>query len=163
MIFYNHEIPASGASKLPRYLDMDFYARQDGIPFTFSSNLTHALRAAVRRVNWEKRFSGTEELSVWLRERLVENGFRLIGNGGRVSPAVITIELPTQVSSVKFGGAMQEAGYLLSFNSEYLRRKNWVQVCLLGECAREKVVALANAINRVYSKLQPKTAAVAAD
>ena len=157
MIFYNHEIAVSGASKLPRYLDMGFYARQDGIPFTFSSNLLHALRAAVRRVNWEKRFSGIEELSAWLRERLVENGLHLIGNGALVSPAVITIELPAHVNSVKFGGAMQEAGYLLSFNSEYLRRKNWVQVCLLGECAREKVIALANAMNRVYSKLQPET------
>jgi aspartate aminotransferase-like enzyme len=155
MIFYNHEIAANGAMKLPRYLDLDFYARQDGIPFTFSSNLLHALRAAVRRVNWEKRFSDIEELSAWLRERLVENGFSLIGNGAPASPAVITIQLPEDISSVKFGGAMQEAGYLLSFNSEYLRRRNWVQVCLLGECAREKVVALANAMNRVYSKLQP--------
>ncbi|HTV41808.1 MAG TPA: GNAT family N-acyltransferase [Candidatus Sulfotelmatobacter sp.] len=155
MIFYNHEIVSNAASKLPRYLDLDFYAQQDGIPFTFSSNLLHALRAAVRRVNWEKRFSDIEDLSGWLRERLVENGFHLVGNGGPVSPAVITLQLPNDINSVKFGGAMQEAGYLLSFNSEYLRRKNWVQVCLLGECAREKVVALANATNRVYSKLNP--------
>ncbi|MGH7942373.1 MAG: hypothetical protein ACREFR_15000, partial [Limisphaerales bacterium] len=143
-------------------LDMSFYAGHDGIHFTFSSNLTHALRAAVRRVNWEKRFSDIGELSAWLRERLMENDFRLIGNGAMVSPAVITIQLPEHISSVKFGGAMQEAGYLLSFNSEYLRRKNWVQVCLLGECAREKVLALANALNRVYSKLAPDAARLAA-
>lgn len=155
MIFYNHEIPSAGTSKLPRYLDLEFYARQEGIPFTFSSNLLHALRAAVRRVNWEKRFSDIEDLSAWLRERLLENGFCLIGNGATASPAVITIQLPDDLSSVKFGGAMQEAGYLLSFNSEYLRRKNWVQVCLLGEIAREKVVALANSMNRVYSKQKP--------
>jgi aspartate aminotransferase-like enzyme len=161
MIFYNHDLAARGASKLPRYLDLDYYARQDGIPFTFSSNLLHALRAAVRRVSWEKRFSDIEELSAWLRERLIENGFRLVGNGATASPAVITIQLPEDISSVKFGGAMQEAGYLLSFNSEYLRRKNWIQVCLLGECAREKVVALANALNRLYSKLKPEAARLA--
>ncbi|HEV2318447.1 MAG TPA: aminotransferase class V-fold PLP-dependent enzyme [Verrucomicrobiae bacterium] len=155
MIFYNHDTRAVGPGKLPRYLDLDFYACQEGIPFTFSSNLLHALRAAVRRVNWEKRFSDIEELSLWLRQRLIENGFHLIGNGARISPAVITIQLPNDVTSVKFGGAMQEAGYLLSFNSEYLRRKNWIQICLLGECAREKVVALVNALNRVYSKLKP--------
>ena len=155
MIFYNHEIAANGATKLPRYLDLDFYARQEGIPFTFSSNLLHALRAAVRRVNWEKRFSDIEELSTWLRERLVENGFQLVGGEASASPAVITIQLPEDLSSIKLGGAMQEAGYLLSFNSEYLRRKNWVQACLLGECTREKVVALANAMNRVYTKLKP--------
>lgn len=156
MIFYNHSIAPDSAPKLPRYLDLEFYARQEGIPFTFSSNLLHALRAAVKRVNWEKRFEDTAEWSGWLRERLVESGMPLIGDGASVSPAVITIQLPPEISSVKFGTAMQEAGYLLSFNSEYLRRKNWVQICLMGECAREKVVALANALNRVYSKQKPE-------
>ncbi|HSY42724.1 MAG TPA: aminotransferase class V-fold PLP-dependent enzyme [Candidatus Acidoferrum sp.] len=163
MIFYNHSTAAEGARKLPRYFDLDFYARQEGIPFTFSSNLLHALRAAVKRVNWEKRFAETAEMSTWLRGRLVEQGFHLVGNGASVSPAVITIQLPPEISSVKFGGAMQETGYLLSFNSEYLRGKNWVQICLMGEYAREKVVSLANAIHRVYRKAegrqQPTTAA----
>ncbi|HEV2329097.1 MAG TPA: GNAT family N-acyltransferase [Verrucomicrobiae bacterium] len=161
MIFYNHELASQDGSKLPRYLDMDYYARQEGIPFTFSSNLLHALRAAVRRVNWEKRFSDIEELSASLRQKFNENGLQLIGAGALVSPAVITIQLPADLSSVKFGGAMQEAGYLLSFNSEYLRRRNWVQVCLMGEIAREKVVALANALSRVYSKLKPDDARLA--
>jgi aspartate aminotransferase-like enzyme len=155
MIFYNHQIVPKAARKLPRYLDLDFYARQEGIPFTFSSNLLHALRAAVRRVNWEKRFAETAALSVWLRERLEENGFDLIGHGTSVSPAVITLRLPPEISSIKFGEAMQEAGYLLSYNSDYLRRKNWAQVCLMGEGTREKVVALANALNRVYAKRKP--------
>jgi aspartate aminotransferase-like enzyme len=158
MIFYNHSTAAEGAKKLPRYFDLDFYARQEGIPFTFSSNLLHALRAAVKRVNWEKRFVETAEMSAWLRERLVEQGFHLVGNGASVSPAVITIQLPAEVSSVKFGNAMQETGYLLSFNSEYLRGKNWVQICLMGECPREKVVALANAIHRVYRKAEGRQA-----
>jgi predicted DNA-binding protein (MmcQ/YjbR family) len=56
------------------------------------------------------------------------------------------------MNSVKIGGLIQEAGYLLSFNSEYLRRKNWIQICLMGECPREKVVPVANALNRVCSR-----------
>jgi aspartate aminotransferase-like enzyme len=155
MIFYHHTTSSNPVQKLPRYLDLDYYARQEGIPFTFSSNLLHALRAAVRRVSWEKRFTETAALSAWLRERLAEMGLNAIGNGAAVSPAVITIQLPLEINSGKFGGAMQEAGYLLSFNSDYLRRKNWVQVCLMGECTREKVVALANALARVYAKLKP--------
>ena len=151
MIFYNHA--ASGnARKLPRYFDLEFYARQEGIPFTFSSNLLHALRAAVRRVNWEKRFAETAEWSAWLREQLAGSGFQLIGNGAPVSPAVITIKLPPEMDSVKMGNAMQEAGYLLSFNSEYLRRQNWIQICLMGELTREKVVALSNAIHRMAKR-----------
>jgi aspartate aminotransferase-like enzyme len=166
MIFYNHSTAVEGKRKLPRYFDLDFYARQEGIPFTFSSNLLHALRAAVKRVNWEKRFAETTEMSTWLREQLVEQGFHLVGSGAAVSPAVITIQLPPEACSVKFGSAMQETGYLLSFNSEYLRGKNWVQICLMGECAREKVVSLANAIHRVYRKAEgqrPQPAATASE
>ena len=158
MMFYNESAQANASKKLPRYFDLEFYARQDGIPFTFSSNLLHALRAAVKRVTWQKRFDETIALSAWLRDRLIESGFQLIGNGEAVSPAVITIELPADMDSVKFGGAMQEAGYLLSFNSEYLRRKNWIQICLMGECTHEKVVALANAMHRVCSKRKAETA-----
>jgi len=151
MVFYNHR-PAESDGKLPRYFDLEFYAGQDGIPFTFSSNLLYALRAAVRHVDWERRFAHTAELSAWLRQRLAEAGFQLLGDGAILSPAVITIQLPPDMDSVKTGGAMQEAGYLLSYNSKYLRQKNWIQVCLMGECAREKVVALANALNRVFSR-----------
>jgi aspartate aminotransferase-like enzyme len=148
MVFYHHDVPAA-SEKLPRYLDLGFSLQHAGTPFTFSSNLLHALHAAVKRVNWERRFAETVEWSAWLRERLTEMGFTLIGNGALVSPAVITLALPPSMNSTKIGEAMQETGYLLSCNSEYLRRKNWIQVCLMGECTREKVVALANALNRV--------------
>jgi aspartate aminotransferase-like enzyme len=151
MVFYHHA-PPSAPDKLPRYLDLGFYAEYNGIPFTFSSNLLHALHAAVRRVNWEKRFAETTERSSWLRERLAEMGFTLIGNSAELSPAVITISLPPEINSIKFGDAMHEAGYLLSYNSDYLRRKNWIQVCQMGECAREKIVSLASALNRAFQR-----------
>jgi aspartate aminotransferase-like enzyme len=148
MVFYHHDAPAA-PEKLPRYIDLGFTAQHEGTPFTFSSNLLHALHAAVKRVNWDRRFAETAEWSIWLRERLVEMGFNLIGNGALMSPAVITIALPPEMNSTKTGEAMQQAGYLLSYNSEYLRRKNWIQICFMGECTREKVVALSNALNRV--------------
>jgi aspartate aminotransferase-like enzyme len=151
MVFYHHEVTPA-PDKLPRYLDLGFCAQQQGIPFTFSSNLLHALHAAIRRPNLEKRFAEIAGLSAGLRLRLAEMGFDLIGNGAKTSPAVITIALPPEMNSLKIGEAMQEAGYLLSCNSEYLRRKNWIQICLMGECPREKVVSVVNALNRVCSQ-----------
>jgi aspartate aminotransferase-like enzyme len=163
MVFYRHTVPAA-PDKLPRYLDLGFSAQHDGTPFTFSSNLLHALHAAVKHVNWERRFAETAEWSTWLREQLVEMGFNLIGNGTLISSAVVTIALPPEMNSAKIGEAMQEAGYLLSCHSEYLRRKNWIQVCLMGECTREKVVALANALNRVcFHRRQTSTAVLATE
>jgi len=148
MVFHQDEIKPA-PDRLPRYLDLGYYAAHQGIPFTFSSNLLHALHAAVRRVDWAKRFADTEEWLGQLRTRLTEMNFHLVGSSATTSPAVITLALPPEMDSVKIGDAMQEAGYLLSFNSEYLRQRNWMQICLMGECTREKVVSLVNALNRV--------------
>jgi len=163
MVFYHHDI-AAAPDKLARYLDLGYYAEQEGTPFTFSSNLLHALHAAVKRVNWEKRFAEINEWSAWLRSRLSEMGFDLIGNGLKISTAVVTLALPPEMNSVKVGEAMQEAGYLVSCNSGYLRCKNWIQICLMGECTQEKVVSVANALNRVcFHRRQISTPAVAAE
>ena len=153
MVFYHHEVVAA-AEALPRYLDLGHYAAQQGVPFTFSSNLLHALHAAVKRVRWDDRFAELIELSTWLRPRLRALGFELIGDGTRTSPAVVTIALPGNLNSVRIAELIQESGYLVSYNSEYLRRRNWIQVCLMGECAKEKVVSLLNALNRVCFRHQ---------
>jgi aspartate aminotransferase-like enzyme len=151
MVFHQHEI-APQDERLPRYLDLGYYAQQQGVPFTFSSNLLHALHAAIKHVDWERRFAGTIALAAFLRGELQELGFELIGGAATVSPAVVSIALPAEMNSVKIGGLIQEAGYLLSFNSEYLRRKNWIQICLMGECTQEKVVSLLNALKRICSR-----------
>jgi len=156
MVFYNHDLTAQtpeiipiGHRRLPRYLDLSNYAAQQGIPFTFSSNVLHALQAALKHAQWDKRFAALKESAPWLRSNLRELGFQLVAADEIASPAILTLALPDSLNSVRIGNLMQEAGYLLSYNSEYLRRKNWIQVCLMSECSREKLVSLLNALNRV--------------
>ena len=109
----------------------------------------------MKRVPWERRFAELEDLSGWLRPRLRDLGFQLIGNGAKISPAVITMALPESLNSVRIGELIQEAGYLLSYNSEYLRRRNWIQICFMGDCAKEKLVSLLNALNRECFRKKP--------
>ncbi|MGO8677403.1 MAG: aminotransferase class V-fold PLP-dependent enzyme [Limisphaerales bacterium] len=154
IVFYHHEVPPAPHA-LPRYLDLGYYAANQGIPFTFSSNLLHALLAALRRVQWDHRFAELAERSAWLRERLSGLGLEVLGSDTLASPAILTIPLPRQLNSVNIGALMQESGYLLSCNSEYLRRKNWIQISLMGECGKEKLVSLLNALNRVCFRRRP--------
>jgi aspartate aminotransferase-like enzyme len=150
MVFYNRDLsPAS--RPLPRYLDLHLYAASDGIPFTFSSNLLHALHAALKSARWEQRFTELAQLADWLREELRRGGFQLSAPDAAASPAVFTIVLPPELDSKVIGDSLKESGYLLSYNSEYLRRRNWVQICLMGECAKEKLVSLLNTLNRTCS------------
>jgi aspartate aminotransferase-like enzyme len=134
MVFYHHDL-SPAPNRLPRYLDLGYYAQQDGIPFTHSSNLTHALQTAVQRMT-HRDFGKKAELSSWLKEQLEHQGFKIIASGLPTSPAVITFALRDPGSSESIGRKLEEEGFQLSYRSEYLRRRNWIQICLMGECRR---------------------------
>lgn len=137
VVFYQHAIASN--PKLPRYLDLGLYAKCNGIAFTHSSNLLRALAAAVERVNWPDKYKDVAETSAWLRSRLRESGFELIAAEEHSAPGVITVALPKDLDSTVFGAQLQQAGYLISCGSEYLRSRNWVQICLMGEYSRQKI------------------------
>jgi len=48
------------------------------------------------------------------------------------SPVVIIIALPTSMASVEVGDAMERRGFLLSYQSQYLQRWDWLKLCLMG-------------------------------
>jgi aspartate aminotransferase-like enzyme len=148
MVFYHHPVQEA-PDRLPRYLDLGLYARQEGVAFTHSSNLIRALQAAVQCVDWPKRFAELKNVSAWLRPKLREMGFNLIGADAEASPAVMTIALPARLDASKLGMELQAAGFLLSYNSVYLRRENCIQICLMGEFSREKIISLLNHLNRI--------------
>jgi aspartate aminotransferase-like enzyme len=148
LVFYHHELKP-GAGRVPRYLDLELYARNEGVAFTHSSNLVGALHAAVKRVDWTARFAELKEVAEWLRPRLRELGFQLVGAEGETSPAVFTIALPAAMNSTRVGDQLNEAGFLVSYNSEYLRAKNWLQICLMGEFEQAKLTPLVNHLNRI--------------
>jgi aspartate aminotransferase-like enzyme len=150
MVFYNHDIlPAP--SRLPRYLDLGAYACSEGIPFTQSSNLHAALAKALDRSTSAGLFKEFFEFSAGLRRGLRELGFQIVAPDKHASPAVITLALPDSVSSEDVGERLESAGYLLSYRSEYLLRRNWIQICLMGELEREKTAALLSALEQVVS------------
>ncbi len=141
MVFYNHDL-APAPEGLPRYLDLGLYAAQEGIPFTHSSNLILALQTAVKRINMDERFRSVVELSVHLRDRLTRLGFNIVASHEHASPAVVTLALPEELSSKTVGWQLQKAGYLLSYRSDYLLKRNWIQICLMGELSRPHLESL---------------------
>ena len=50
--------------------------------------------------------------------------------------------LPSSASSEALGERLAAGGFELSFRSGYLRKRNWIQVSLMGECSRERLEAL---------------------
>lgn len=136
LVFCNHVVAAD--ARLPRYLDLGYYREKEGTPFTHSSNLVAALRQALVDLRAEERCATIRRMSEQLRRRLAAAGFDLLGMARHSSPAVISIVLPEQLSSLCFGEAMERRGWLLSYRSGYLLERNIVQICLMGSVGEEK-------------------------
>ncbi|MGH7902313.1 MAG: aminotransferase class V-fold PLP-dependent enzyme, partial [Thermodesulfobacteriota bacterium] len=151
MVFYNHEIqPIS--HRIPRYLDLGLYSTSKGIPFTISSNLLYALKKAVEAVNPNHRYQEILGLSSWLRQRLNQIGFKILADEANASPALITIALPGWISSLNLGKRLEQEGYLLSYRSEYLLKRNWIQISLMGECSQDIFHPLLDLLEKIYSQ-----------
>jgi aspartate aminotransferase-like enzyme len=160
MVFHNYKaVPAP--DRLPRYLDLGYCAACEGIPFTHSSNLLGALLAALRRNN-SKRYAELVETAGWLRAQLLDAGFQLLAPAAAASPAVFTIVLPRHIHSRVVAKRMQKAGYLLSYGSEYLLRRNWIQICLMGEYSRDDLMGLLAAMRALHRKQDPELANIVA-
>jgi aspartate aminotransferase-like enzyme len=140
MVFHNHALASSKA--LPRYLDLGWYAEHQGIAFTHSSNLVQALDAAVRQPDWPRKLADGAAISARLRASLRAMGFQLVAPDTDATPGVVSIALPQHLNSAQLGAQLQRAGYLLSYNSAYLRNRNWIQICLMGEYSPEKLESL---------------------
>ncbi|HEU5138724.1 MAG TPA: aminotransferase class V-fold PLP-dependent enzyme [Bacillales bacterium] len=148
MVFYHHEVEPD--AKLPRYLDLGLYASKQGIPFTHSSNLIYALQAALHRFKDHAVLERQEELAAWLRTELRRRGFHIFGSDTDTSPGIVTIALEQSMDSEEVGDALAEAGYLLSYRSEYLLDRNWIQISLMGEHSRRQLRLLLDELSKLY-------------
>jgi aspartate aminotransferase-like enzyme len=146
MVFHNHPIASSAA--LPRYLDLGWYDEHQGIAFTHSSNLVQALDAAVRQPDWPAKMACVAAVCARLRHRLRDLGFNLVAPDSEATPGVVTIALPPSQNSAHLGQLSHRTGFLLSYNSDYLRQRNWIQICLMGDYCQEKLESLTSWLSK---------------
>jgi aspartate aminotransferase-like enzyme len=133
MVFHDAEI-APAPDRLPRYLDLGSYAEKAGVPFTLCSNLVYALKTAVEQIQPAARFSEIAEHAARVRAGLARIGLTVVARQADASPAVLTIALPRATTcAVRVGDALVDRGLLLSYRSDYLLARNWLQICLMGQ------------------------------
>jgi aspartate aminotransferase-like enzyme len=144
-VFYAHDArPAP--DRLPRYLDLGYYAAKGGVPFTQSSNLVAALEAALARYTDADVFAGIAALSAQLRSRLRAVGLPLLVADDAATPAVVTVPLPASVPASALGGWLERQGLLVAYQSEYLAARNWLQIAVMGDCGQEQIEVLTDSI-----------------
>lgn len=150
LVFHHQEVEPSPS--LPRYLDLGYLTAKGGLPFTTSTNLVYALSAALDRHRALRACAAgdgaagdgaapAEELTGFLRGELEAGGWRILAPPEVASPAVVSLD-PAPLSAPEMGEWLEARGFWLSYRSEYLVRRNLIQVCLMGEHRRGEIEAL---------------------
>jgi aspartate aminotransferase-like enzyme len=138
MVFHDVVI-APAPDRLPRYLDLGSYVDK-GVPFTVCSNLVCALKTAVEQVQPAARFAEIAEHAARVRVGLTRLGLTVVANEAQASPAVVTIALPRpKMCALRVGDALADRGLLLSYRSDYLLARNWLQICLMGQYTAQTI------------------------
>ncbi|MFA9407852.1 MAG: GNAT family N-acetyltransferase [Candidatus Dadabacteria bacterium] len=151
-VFYNHEIRPSNS--LPRYLDIGFYTKSEGIPFTMSSNLIYALSQALKAFDNGHRYRNIVEITRWVRDKIHDAGFEIVAGAQNASPGLLTISLPNWLSSSDLGQKLQDKGFLLHWRSGYLLQRNWIQIALMGECSQDQIRPLFQLLSGMENPLR---------
>jgi aspartate aminotransferase-like enzyme/GNAT superfamily N-acetyltransferase len=131
IVFHDGRVAPVGA--VPRYLDLAAYEAARGVPYTQPSNLVAALDCALSSTPWEDRFRRIVTADRQLRSQLNAHGVQLLVNGEAATPGIITVVLPEAVDSRGLALALRGDGIGLAHESQYLRSRNWLQICLMGE------------------------------
>ncbi|MCT4784893.1 hypothetical protein ACFQO8_00725 [Exiguobacterium aestuarii] len=112
---------------VPRYFDLSLY---QPIAFTQSEPLLAAMDVALEELTEEQVASHQEKMAL-LVNSLRENGLQFKLSPSQ-SPGIITIPMPCGQSSIELGRQLSYQGYLVQYESEYLKRANVIQVSTMG-------------------------------
>lgn len=161
IVLHSHTV-APQPDRLPRYLDLGLHHASGGVPFTQSSNLLAALAAALTRFGDATPFTTVRTLAGVLRERLRALGLPIVVPDACANPAVTTLALRGDAART-LGDALAARGFLVSYQSDYLRARGRLQICLMGDHDRARLERLLQALPAVLGAAEPvRTAAVGA-
>jgi len=147
-VVHNAPVPPA-PDRLPRYLDLGYCAAEDGVPFTQSSNLVAAFAAALDRFDTGAPVADLATLGAWFRPRLRAMGLTPLVADAWATPAVVTLEAPEGLTAAAIGESLSRRGLGIAYQSAYLRRRNWLQISLMGACTRADLERLLEGLRRV--------------
>jgi aspartate aminotransferase-like enzyme len=146
MVFYEQAL-SQGGKIMPSYLDLAVYHEADGTPFTISTNLVYALYEAIRT----SKPTNTAVVSAWLKKELRKIGLNTVVPDEHANPAIITLGLPDQFNSETVGSRLESEGYSVSYRSNYLLRRNWIQICLIGDYSQKELTPVLEILGQILA------------
>jgi aspartate aminotransferase-like enzyme len=154
MVFHDYH-PQPQPDRLPGYLDLGWWIKNDSIPHTHSSNLLNALFVAVKLAT-PGRMERIRANMRKIRAELPQCGLRMLAPETAASPVIVTLVSDEPGLAAILGEELEMRGYWLSYRSAYLLEKNWMQISLLGDPSPQSVEKLLNIMRLASARLRPQ-------
>lgn len=143
-VFHNHNVKVN--ETLPAYMDIGMYEENESIPYSHSWNLINALQEALKRFEDEKAFVKIKETYDYMEEAITSIGLKLVSPKEYAAPIILTIQLNGGLSSKAVGDALALQGYIVHYESAYLRKNNWIQIACLNHYKERDMKRMLNCL-----------------
>jgi hypothetical protein len=132
---------------LPLYLDLQHVVNSGGIPFTLSSNLLSALTAAEAHNMNQDRYEYLGSFADKIYELLKPLGVMPFAvPGSRVFTIVLYDKKAAAVAN-----QLYQSGIQLSWQSNYLIKKNWLQLAVFGTYTNAEMDYVLECLKKLFS------------
>jgi aspartate aminotransferase-like enzyme len=145
IIFSNKEISCSPS--IPLYLDLGYYKKKDGIPFTISSNLLNPLYVSIRQKLNDEYFGLIHDYS--------NECWRMLRNNNLLPFCNRNSKVFTLSSHRNFISKLKAEHILISYESEYLLKRDFCQIAFFGYYSQSDLNKLTQILNE-YPDSIPK-------
>ena len=95
-------------------------------------NVVNALLEALKNMN-QQRFDLIRRNFETIYHTLKAEGLKIVATKEIASPVIITVQLLDNLSSQNIGDIMRNQGYILHYESNYLQKRNWIQIACIGK------------------------------
>jgi len=154
MVFYNRRLKPP-RKKLPNSLDLYKYSNAGGVAYTISSNHISALHTSIKDIDIAKKTEQISAKSDLLRERLAEIGMKPVCEKKHAADCVITLSLNEKLNSIEVGDSLKLAGFSVNYESNYLSKRNWIQICLMSEVPIRLIDEMLISLNEITQNHRP--------
>jgi aspartate aminotransferase-like enzyme len=126
------------------YFDLAEYEKKDGVPYTIASNLVQALNIAIKEKLQLQQFELIDDYAQACFNLLNESGLLPFDNS---RSKVFTISSPGAKHN-HIISQLKKEGIIFSYESEYLRSRDWCQIALFGYYKQSELKYLLNTLQR---------------
>ena len=143
-VFHNHNVKVNEA--LPAYMDIGMYEENESIPYSHSWNLIYALKEALKKFVDEKAKVKIKETYDYMEKAITSIGLKLVSPKEHAAKIILTLQLSEGQSSKAVGDALALQGYIVHYESAYLRKNNWIQIACLNHYKERDMKRMLNCL-----------------